>query len=203
MALWNQTTSSEGNEQPSVAAANPAKPIVAAATPPQPSVAAPNPAPQATAIPVMREGFAKNMRESVFGPGVTIEGKIEGESDVRIGGKFKGDIQIKGDLTIEKGATLTAKVNAANVTLGGELNGNVAASGQVKLLETAQLTGDLKANTLTVAAGSRMRGHVEFGWTTADAGKFVNGQAREHDKIEPADKQRSRSAAPNEAEQRK
>jgi cytoskeletal protein CcmA (bactofilin family) len=183
MALWNQTTSEEGTEQP--------------------SVAPPAPTPQATAIPVMRESASKHPRESVFGPGVTIEGKIEGDSDVRIGGKFKGDIQIKGDLNIEKGASLTAKVNAANVTLGGELNGNVAASGQVKLLETGQLTGDLKANTLTVAAGSRMRGHVEFGWNTAEAAKFVNGQVRENDKIEPADKHRSRSAAANEAEQRK
>jgi hypothetical protein len=27
------------------------------------------------------------------------------------------------------------------------------------------LNGDLKAESLTVAAGSRMRGQVEFGWT--------------------------------------
>lgn len=203
MALWNQTTSSEGNTQPNVEAASPAKPSVAAASPAQPSVASVAPTPQATAIPVMRESASKQLRESVFGPGVYIEGKIEGDSDVRIGGKFKGDIQIKGDVSIDKGASLTAKVNAANVTVGGELNGNVAASGQVKLLETAQLTGDLKANTLTVAAGSRMRGHVEFGWNSAEPAKFVNGQAREHEKIEPADKQRSRAAAATGAEQRK
>ncbi len=69
----------------------------------------------------------------VFGAGVTIEGRIEGDANVRIAGKFKGDIQIKGDLNLEKGARLTAKISAANVTLGGELEGNVIASGQVKL----------------------------------------------------------------------
>jgi cytoskeletal protein CcmA (bactofilin family) len=113
---------------------------------------------------------------------VTIEGKIEGDADVRIAGKFKGDIQIKGDLSIEKGAHLTAKISAANVTLGGELNGNVVATGQVKLLESGQMTGDLKASTLTVAAGSRMRGHVEFGWSGAEVAKFVNGSAHENEK---------------------
>ena len=116
MALWNQTTADETNEH------------TTAAFPPLPA--------QATSIPVTREGIVKTSRESVFGSGVTIEGRIEGESDIRIGGTFKGDIQIKGDVNIEKGARLSAKVNAANVILGGELEGNVVASGQVKLLET-------------------------------------------------------------------
>ena len=85
----------------------------------------------------------------------------------------------QGDLNLEKGARLTAKISAANVTLGGELEGNVIASGQVNLLESAQLIGDLKASTLTVAAGSRMRGHVEFGWSASEAAKFPNGRAHE------------------------
>lgn len=164
MAIWNQsTTSDENSEKPSV----------------PPTVAA---TPQATAIPVAKEGAAKVHRESIFGAGVTIEGKIDGDADVRIAGKFKGDIHIKGDLNVEKGARLAAKITAANVTLGGELDGNVVASGQVKLLESGQMTGDLKANTLTVAAGSRMRGHVEFGWSPSETAKFVNGQAHEEKK---------------------
>lgn len=163
MAIWNQTTSEENNEKPSV----------------PPAAAVP---PQVTAIPVAKEGAAKGPRESVFGAGVTIEGKIEGDADIRIAGKFKGDIQIKGDLHVDKGARLAAKVSAANVTLGGELDGNVVATGQVRLTESGQMIGDLKASTLTVAAGSRMRGHVEFGWNPAEVAKFANGQARENEK---------------------
>jgi cytoskeletal protein CcmA (bactofilin family) len=89
-------------------------------------------------------------------------------------------------LTIEKGAHVNAKINAANLTVGGELNGNVTAGAQVKLLESAQLVGDLRAATLTVAAGSRMRGHVEFGWSASEAAKFVNPPARDKEKNEPA-----------------
>jgi cytoskeletal protein CcmA (bactofilin family) len=160
MALWNQPeeTPEKPTEKPPVMPAAPAQ--VA------PTVAQPKPS-----VP--------HRTESVFGAGVTIEGKIEGEASVRIAGKFKGDIHIKGDLSVEKGAHLTAKINAANVTIGGELNGNVVSSGQVKLLESAQLIGDLKANTLTVAAGSRMRGHVEFGWSSTEAAKFTNGRAHD------------------------
>jgi cytoskeletal protein CcmA (bactofilin family) len=34
----------------------------------------------------------------------------------------------------------------------------------VELLEGGAITGDVKAGSLTVAAGSRMRGQMEFGW---------------------------------------
>ena len=128
-----------------------------------------------------KESVSVNRSESIFGAGVTIEGKIEGDANVRIGGKFKGEILIKGDLSVEKGAHLTAKITAESVTIGGEVEGNVSANAQVKLLETGQLVGDLKAKTLIVAAGSRMRGHVEFGWSGADLSKFVNGRAHEAD----------------------
>ena len=164
MALWNQTTPGEANERP------PEKPPV---TPPTPVQVTP------VAAAIAKETAPSNRGESVFGSGVTIEGKIEGDANVRIAGKFKGDIQIKGDLNLEKGAHLEAKISAANVTIGGELAGNVAANGQVKLLESAQLIGDLKANTLTVAAGSRMRGHVEFGWSPTEIAKFVNGKVHD------------------------
>ncbi len=132
---------------------------------------------QSAPIAQPRPSIASGRDETVFGPGVTIEGKIEGDSNVRIAGKFKGDIQIKGDLNIEKGAHLSAKIHAANVIIAGEVEGNVISTGPVKLLESGQLIGDLKANTLTVAAGSRMRGHVEFGWSASEAAKFINGRS--------------------------
>jgi cytoskeletal protein CcmA (bactofilin family) len=109
--------------------------------------------------------------ESVFAPGLTIEGKIEGAGNVRIAGRFKGDIDVKGDLNIEKSAHITGKLNAQTVTIEGELDGNVVASAQVKLMESGQVIGELKARTLTVAAGSRMRGTVEFGWDDLPAAK--------------------------------
>ena len=145
-----------------------------------------NSGPAPIPAPVAKESAPKDRRESTFGPGVTIEGKIEGDSNLRIAGKFKGDIQISGDLSIEKGAHISAKINAATVTIAGALEGNIAASSHVRLLESAQLIGDLKATTLTVAAGSRMRGHVEFGWNRSEAAKFNGGRAKESDKAKPA-----------------
>jgi cytoskeletal protein CcmA (bactofilin family) len=104
------------------------------------------------------------MKESVIAAGLVIEGKIEGAGHVRIAGEFKGDVNVQGNLTIEVGAHLTGGVKADTVIVGGQLDGNIDAASRVELLQTGVLNGELKAGSLTVAAGSRMRGKAEFGW---------------------------------------
>ncbi len=122
-------------------------------------------------------------KESRIGPGFVIEGSIEGNGDIRIAGSIKGDVRLEGNLAIEPGARIVGAVSADNVTLGGYLEGNINASTHVTLLETAQLVGDLKAKILTVTAGSRMRGRVEFGWDDPAANSIESKKASE--KSEP------------------
>jgi cytoskeletal protein CcmA (bactofilin family) len=102
--------------------------------------------------------------ESVIAAELTIEGKISGSGDVRIAGRFKGDVQVDGNFRIDAGARLEGQVRAGVVVVGGELQGNIEAAKQVDVLSTGIIVGDVKAASITVAAGSRMRGHVEFGW---------------------------------------
>jgi cytoskeletal protein CcmA (bactofilin family) len=179
MALWKETAQNEPrtmpNEQRMAAPSEPSEKVEA--TP------APAPVPP---IVSRRESMPRDRYESVLGSGVSIEGKMEGNGDVRIAGKFKGDIEIKGNLNIQKGAHLTAKINADAVTIEGEVEGTVSASGQVTLSESAQVVGDLKAKTLTVSAGSRMRGNVEFGWSDSEAAKSANGRTHDNVKNAPA-----------------
>ena len=112
-----------------------------------------------------RRGISRETRESVIAADITIEGKIDGTGHVRLAGRFKGDVNIQGDLTVEAGAKLTGSVRANSVTVAGEIEGNIDSAVRVELLETGVLNGDLKAGTLTVVSGSRMRGRVEFGWS--------------------------------------
>ena len=117
-----------------------------------------------------KPGVAPNAKESIIASDLIIEGKIEGAGHVRIAGKFKGDANVQGNLTIEAGAVLTGEVRADAVIIGGELSGNIEAASRVEILQTGILNGDLKAGSLTVAAGSKMRGRVEFGWSDRPAG---------------------------------
>jgi cytoskeletal protein CcmA (bactofilin family) len=112
--------------------------------------------------------------ESVIAAGLAIEGKIEGSGNVRMAGRFKGDVRIDGNFSMDAGAHLTGQVLAGIVVVGGELQGNIESAKRVDVLEGGVIVGDVKAGSITVAAGSRMRGHVEFGWDD-DKGKIKTG----------------------------
>src|SRR5690606_16904257 len=105
--------------------------------PAQPPVAARSPAPAPA-------------KESVISADLTIEGKIEGSGHVRIAGRFKGDVNVQGDLTIENGAKVTGGVRANRVNVAGELEGNIESASRVELVESGAINGDIKADTLTV-----------------------------------------------------
>jgi len=104
------------------------------------------------------------VRESLIAADVSVEGKIEGKGNVRIAGRMEGDINIQGNLTVNEEAQLNGTLRARQVTLAGKLEGNIESAEKVELLDTAVLIGDLKTGTLTIAAGSRVRGNIQCGW---------------------------------------
>src|SRR5215467_1404849 len=164
MALWKDSptgTSPAATNSPGMAPAphhprEPEKTNVASLTPEAPRRAAPAPAPAAAQ--------RQEHRESHIAADLTIEGKIVGSGHIRIAGRFKGDVQVDGNVSLEAGARLEGHVKANVVSVGGELLGNIENAKRVELLETGVINGDVKAGSLTVAAGSKMRGQVEFGY---------------------------------------
>jgi len=147
MALWKEQTAPAAPQAPAPVTREPERP-----------------APVAAAAEVARRPEKAAPKESVIAADLAIEGKIEGSGHVRIAGRFKGDVHVDGNLTVELGAHLTGQVYAKTVIIAGELHGNINGASRVELLESGVLAGDVKAGTVTVAPGSRMRGHAEFGW---------------------------------------
>jgi len=155
MAMWKDSVTPR---QTPIPAPEVKEPVRFDTPPPKPEI------PPVSATPVPRPETRPAGKESLIAADITIEGKIEGGGSVRIAGKFKGDVSVQGDLTVEAGAKLTGSVRANKVTIAGELEGNVEEATHVDLLTSGVVIGDLKTGTLTVAAGARMRGQAEFGW---------------------------------------
>jgi cytoskeletal protein CcmA (bactofilin family) len=151
MALWNEKPA------PTAGGSVPTPPSERVASDPA-VVPARRPASSGTPAPRAEGG------ESVIAANLSIEGKIEGIGNVKIAGRFKGDVRIDGNFNIEPGAHLVGQVLAGIVVVGGELQGNIESAKRVDVLDGGVIVGDVKAGSITVAAGSRMRGHVEFGW---------------------------------------
>jgi len=139
--------------------------------PPAPKPEAVSPATASPPPAAARADASLSRRESLIAADITIEGKIEGGGSVRIAGKFKGDVAVQGDLTIEAGAKLTGAVRADKVTIAGELEGSVEEASRIDVLATGVVVGNLKAGSLTVAAGARMRGQADFGWPESKSPK--------------------------------
>ena len=161
MALWKDPIKDPSMPGTDGSAAL-AEPIMRSVERPAPAPVAHAPVADTARRPAERT--AGPAKESLIAADVTIEGKIEGAGHVRIAGRFKGDVNVEGNVTIEQGAHVTGQIAAATVIVSGEVQGNIHASSRVELLETGVINGDLKAAILTVAAGSRMRGNADFGW---------------------------------------
>jgi cytoskeletal protein CcmA (bactofilin family) len=155
MALWKETTPGSGSASP-----GPGVP----GSPPAREPERTNVAPLSPDVPRRAAAPRQEMKESFLSADLTIEGKIVGSGHVRIAGRFKGDVQVDGNLSLDAGARLEGHVKASIVSVAGELLGNIENAKRVDLLETGVINGDVKAGALTVAAGSRMRGQVEFGY---------------------------------------
>ncbi len=144
--------------------------------------AAPKPKPESsggTAPPPLPsawkpEGKGRALRkagapDSVLAPGLTIEGNIEGDGNVRIAGRFKGQVNAKGEIAIMPGAAVEGELRAEIMLVAGDVRGQIQAASRVELKASSSLIGDLQAGSLTVAAGSKMRGKVEVGWKEGES----------------------------------
>ena len=160
MALWK-----DSNPGTSPAPTSPGvSPAPVHREPDKTNVAALSPEPARRPAPASAPMPRHEMKESHISSDLTIEGKIVGSGHIRIAGRFKGDVHVDGNVSLDAGARLEGHVKAHVVSVGGELIGNIENAKRVELLETGVINGDVKAGSLTVAAGSRMRGQVEFGY---------------------------------------
>lgn len=97
-----------------------------------------------------------------------VEGKLKGK-DVRILGKFRGEIELSGRLFMGEGAQVDARVLADAVEIAGEYRGELV-SRSVTLLEKARVMATLDAQVLAVREGAQLNGAVNAG---AGKGKSI------------------------------
>jgi cytoskeletal protein CcmA (bactofilin family) len=112
-------------------------------------------------------------RATVIDAQSNMEGKLKGK-DVRIFGRFKGDIEITGRLVLGEGAIVEARVIADSAEVGGTLKGDILVRSML-LLEKARVEGSFDAQQLAVREGAQMNGTVSAG--AASKAKLQAAQA--------------------------
>ena len=95
-----------------------------------------------------------------LGPRDVLQGRLEIQGDLKIGGNVEGDLKATGDVTIDSGATIQASIEGANVQVRGQVTGNVTAKRRLTLGGSGRLNGDVKVGRLTVEDGATLNGNV-------------------------------------------
>lgn len=104
---------------------------------------------------------------ALLGKGSEFEGKLTFEGQVRIDGKFTGQIQTKDVLVIGEGAKVQAEIVAGTVVINGSVEGNIKATTLIEIKATARVKGNLETPALSVDRGVMFDGAVKM----ADHGK--------------------------------
>src|SRR5689334_1234133 len=90
---------------------------------------------------------------ALLGKGSEFEGKLSFEGQVRIDGKFTGQIQTKDTLVIGDGARVQAEIQAGVVIVNGTVEGNIKATQMIELHQPARVRGNLEAPSLSMDKG--------------------------------------------------
>jgi cytoskeletal protein CcmA (bactofilin family) len=99
--------------------------------------------------------------EGVLGTSLLVRGAISGAADLRLEGRFEGEIALDGRLVIGAAATVAGSVRGVSIEVLGEVLGPIAGQ-EVLLRPSARVEGDVRAIALTIDDGAVLGGLIEM-----------------------------------------
>lgn len=99
---------------------------------------------------------------TLLGKGSEFEGKLTFEGQVRIDGKFQGQIITKDVLVIGDGAKVQAEIQAGTVIINGQVEGNVKATQIIELKTPGRVKGNLETPSLSMDKGVIFEGTLKM-----------------------------------------
>jgi len=111
-----------------------------------------------------REGKGKDKSEIVvLGKTTSFTGILKFDTILKIQGSFRGTIEARGDLIIDKDAVVDADhVTVSSLTVYGSISGTVQAHDKVNMMSGAKVHGDVSAAKLRIADGVLFEGKCKM-----------------------------------------
>ncbi len=88
--------------------------------------------------------------DTLLGKGSEFEGKLSFKGQVRIDGRYSGQIQTDDVLVVGPSARVSAEVNAGTVIISGTVDGTIRATSIVELHKGAKVKGTIEAPSITM-----------------------------------------------------
>ena len=120
---------------------------------------------------------------TLLGPGTEYQGNLSVKGQVRIEGRFVGEIESDGKLILGRNAEVDAVVRVQELEVQGTLRGDVLVEKRAVLYRTARLHATVTAPILVMEEGAQLQGSLQM--TADDVRKKVEKKV---DALEQQDK---------------
>lgn len=94
--------------------------------------------------------------------GTTVEGEIRSDSNVRIDGRVKGMINVRGRLIVGASGVIEGDVTCQSSDIEGTVNGKINCQDLLSLKATAKLNGDINTKKLAIEPGAVFTGNCSM-----------------------------------------
>lgn len=95
--------------------------------------------------------------------GTKIEGTFNSESNIRIDGAIKGNVDTKGKLVIGPSGIVEGEINCQNAEVEGKINGKIMVEDLLSLKTSARIDGDIYTSKLSIDPGAMFTGSCHMG----------------------------------------
>lgn len=141
--------------------------------------------------------------DTIVGTEASFEGVLKTNNSISIDGTFKGRIESKGHVILNRAGQIEADVVAEYISINGKVVGNVTALQQLDIGATGVVHGDVRAAAVTVEKGGVLDGTCRMITEGAAADARSSGpSSRAHTRRQPAADSASRTASNVPAEAR-
>ncbi|MBN3523436.1 bactofilin family protein [Paenibacillus apiarius] len=105
-----------------------------------------------------RAKYQPQQTDTFIGHGAEFEGNICCESNIRIDGKFKGEIISSGSITIGDRGEAHSTLSAGLIVIAGTVVGDIHASGKLLITSTGKVCGNCESAVLVIEEGGILNG---------------------------------------------
>ena len=113
--------------------------------------------------------FKKSDRQKKGDKVIDIQAGIEGNLkfstpvNLKISGRFEGELDIKGSLAIGEKADVQAKViKGDDISITGKVKGDIICSKRLEIFAPAKVIGNIKTPTLIIEEGAILKGKCQM-----------------------------------------
>ena len=130
-------------------------------------------------------GKRKPEEGKVLDVNATMQGTLAFSDPVnlRINGKFDGDLTTKGTLIVGEGARVTADIDGEEVTISGWVKGDIKATKMIALTSTAEVYGNVETPKISIEDGAIFNGQCKMSAEKLSLVELSDYLSIEEDKI--------------------